>query len=375
MKNFIFLLVLIASIGTIPALSVDHVYGIKSSGNPLTEVGSKKVCGDKLCADIEKENESMAVGEGETVLIDSSLQKTTILSTWNDGISKQKIIEFVEKITDPSSPAFVSQENRIATFDNDGTLWIEQPLYIPFSFHLEYLYGQLEKDPGLYSKSPYKELVEKRDSLSNHDLEEIPGLMGILLTAYPEITQEQYLQKSTDYLSDTKHPRFNVALKQLTYNPMVELIHYLQDNDFQVYIVSAGFQGLMRSVSDEIYNIDKSNVIGSHPEFIYKIDKSGPSLIRQPILASFNDGSEKPVNIQKVIGKIPIFACGNSAGDIEMLMVTHYHENHLGCMINHDDEIREYNYPNSEALEAAKQNDWLVISMKNDFKIIFSDND
>ncbi|MCH7758089.1 MAG: haloacid dehalogenase-like hydrolase [Thaumarchaeota archaeon] len=294
------------------------------------------------------------------------------LPSWNSGNSKQKIIEFVDKVTNPSSPAFVPAEDRIATFDNDGTLWIEQPLYIPFAFHLEYLYEQLENNPSLASQSPYSEILEKKDSLSNQSLDEIPGLVEILLPAYPDITQEEYLQKSKDYLDNTKHARYNVALKELTYQPMVELVHYLQENDFNVYIVSAGFQGLMRSISEEAYNIEKENVIGTHPKFVYELTENGPVLIRQPVLASFNDGAEKPVNIQKFIGKIPIFACGNSGGDIEMLMLTHFHENHFACMLNHDDEEREYNYPNSEALEESKQNDWLVISMKNDFKTVFS---
>ena len=293
------------------------------------------------------------------------------LPSWNSGNSKQKIIEFVDMVTNPSSPAFVPVEDRIATFDNDGTLWIEQPLYIPFAFHLEYLFEELENNPSLESQSPYSEILEKKDSLSNESLDEIPGLVEILLPAYPGITQEEYLQKSKDYLDNTKHARYNVALKELTYQPMVELVHYLQENDFNVYIVSAGFQGLMRSISEEAYNIEKENVIGTHPEFVYELTENGPVLIRQPVLASFNDGPEKPVNIQKFIGKIPIFACGNSGGDIEMLMLTHFHENHFACMLNHDDEEREYNYPNSEALEESKQNDWLVISMKNDFKTIF----
>ena len=153
---------------------------------------------------------------------------------------------------------------------------------------------------------------------------------------------------------------------------MVELVSYLQESDFQVYIVSAGFQGLMRSVSYDIYNIPSENVIGTHPEFVYELTENGPVLIRQPVLASFDDGAEKPVNIQKVIGKIPIFACGNSGGDIEMLEMAGYHENHFGCMVHHDDEVREYYYPNDEALEASEKNDWLVISMKNDFKDVFS---
>jgi len=296
------------------------------------------------------------------------------LSSWKDGNSKQKIIEFVNQVTNPSLPSFIPSIDRIATFDNDGTLWIEQPLYIPFAFHLEYLYEQLEVDPSLSTISPYSELLENKGSIVNEDLEHIPGLSEILLPAYPNISQDEYLKKSKDYLDNTIHPRFNVPVKELTYVPMVELVHYLQKNDFTVYIVSAGFQGLMRSVSEEIYNIDKENVIGTHPKFISQLTEQGPVLIRQSILASFNDGAEKPVNIQKYIGKTPIFSCGNSGGDIEMLKLTHNHENHFACMLDHDDEIREYYYPNQEALEEAEKNDWVVISIKNDFDTVFSRN-
>ena len=308
----------------------------------------------------------------------SELETTKIFSdsdqlpSWNSGDSKQKIIEFVNQVTDSSLSSFVPVEDRIATFDNDGTLWIEQPLYIPFAFHLEYLYEQLDDDPNLASTSPYSEIVAMGDSITNEDLEHISGLTDILLPAYPNITQEEYLQKSKDYLDNTKHVRYNVALKELTYQPMVELIHYLQENDFKVYIVSAGFQGMMRAVSEEIYNIEKENVIGTYPKFISQLTEQGLVLIRQPILDSFNDGAEKPVNIQKIIGKTPIFACGNSGGDIEMLMLTQNHENHFTCMLNHDDESREYYYPNQEALDESQKNGWVVISMKNDFKTIFS---
>lgn len=153
---------------------------------------------------------------------------------------------------------------------------------------------------------------------------------------------------------------------------MVELIHYLQQNDFQVYIVSAGFQGMMRAVSEEIYNIKQENVIGTHPKFVSQLTDQGSVLIRQPVLGSFNDGAEKSVNIQKQIGKTPIFACGNSGGDIEMLALTQNRENHFACMVDHDDENREYLYTNEEALSESQRNGWIVISMKNDFKTIFS---
>jgi len=348
----------------------------KSKGTPSMKYGSATsgiVCGDMLCSEANGKPGNLFVSGGKSV----EKQLTTIsqsdpLPSWNSGNSKQRIIEFVDKVTNPSLPSFVSVQDRIATFDNDGTLWIEQPLYIPFAFHLEYLYEQLEHDPSLTSQSPYSEILEKKDSLSNEHLEEIPELFKILIPTYPEITQEEYLQKSKDFLDNTKHARYNVALKELTFLPMVELVSYLQENDFKVYIVSAGFQGLMRSVSEEIYNIDKENVIGTHPEFLYEFTEKGPMIVRQPATASFNDGAEKPVNIQKYIGKIPIFSCGNSGGDIEMLMLTHYHENHFGCMVNHDDESREYYYPNEEALDESQKNGWTVISMKNDFKEIFS---
>lgn len=305
--------------------------------------------------------------------LDDSSQSISPLSSWNDGPSKQKIIEFVESVTNPSSSGYVPSENRIATFDNDGTLWIEQPLYIPFGFHLEYLYEKIDEQPSLSSQNPYSEILERKDSMSNEDLEEISGLAEILLPAYPGITQDEYLKKSENYLETTIHPRFEVPVKDLTYLPMVELISYLQENDFQVFIVSAGFEGMMKSVSEDIYNIEQENVIGTHPKFLSEKTPQGIVLIRQPVLDSFNDGAEKPINIQKIIEKTPIFACGNSDGDIEMLMMIQSHENHFGCMVNHDDEKREYDYPNSEALEVSQQNDWLVISMKNDFKTIFSD--
>ena len=297
------------------------------------------VCGDMLCSEVNGKTGNLFVSGGTSIekqiLVNPQFDP---LPSWNDGTTKQKIIGFVDKVTNPSSSGFVPIQDRIATFENDGTLWIEQPLYIPFAFHLEYLYEQIENEPKLSSQSPYFEILEKKDSISNKDLEEIPNLFEILIPAYPEISQDEYLQKSKDYLDNTKHPRYNVALKELTFLPMVELVSYFQKNDFKVYIVSAGFQGLMRSVSDEIYNINKENVIGTHPEFAYKFTLEGPIVIRQTEIGSFNDREEKAVNIQKFIGKISIFACGNSGGDIEMIMFTHYHENHFGCMVNHDDE-------------------------------------
>lgn len=363
MKLVIFVLIpLILSIGIIPILSFDDAFALKSKGKSLREINSNKVCGDRLCSEIIKDEKTF----------ESTSKNSDPLPSWNNGESKQEIIKFVNQVTDSTSTLFVPIMDRIATFDNDGTLWIEQPLYIPFEFHLEYLYGQLETEPDLASVSPYSELLEKGDSITNKDLEHIPGLIEILLPAYPDITQEEYLKKSQEFLENTNHPRFNVALKELTYLPMVELNHYLQQNDFEVYIVSAGFQGMMRAVSEDIYNIEKENVIGTHPKFISQSTEQGLVQIRQPVLDSFNDGAEKPVNIQKHIGKTPIFACGNSGGDIEMLILTHNHENHFACMVDHDDENREYFYPNEEALSESQRNGWTVISMKNDFKTVFS---
>ena len=365
MKLIIFALIpLILSIGIIPVLLFDDAFALKGKGKSLREIGSNKVCGDRLCSEITKDEKTF----------ESTSKNLDPLSSWNEGKSKEKIIEFVNQVTDSSSPSFVPITDRIATFDNDGTLWIEQPLYIPLAFHLEYLYQQIENDPNLASTSPYSELLSKKGSIINEDLEHIPELFEVLMIAYPNITQQEYIKKAKDFLDNTIHPRFNVAVKEMTYQPMVELVQYLKQNDFDVYIVSGGFQGMMRAVSEEIYNIEKENVIGTHPEFIYQLTEQGPILIRQPVLDSFNDEAEKPVNILKRIGKMPVFACGNSGGDIEMLTLTQNHKNHFACMVDHDDENREYFYPNSEALSESQRNGWTVISMKNDFKTVFSNH-
>lgn len=359
--------------------SLIATFAVLSIGPSYAEYPDNQICIDKVwlenirgkIACVTPTTAEKLIERGWGTIIDKIPASSPILPSWNDGDSKKKIIFFVNSVTDPASPFFVPPKDRIATFDNDGTLWIEKPLYIPFDFHLQYIYEQLENNPSLSAQSPYREILEKQDSISNEDLDNIPELFEILLPAYPGITQEEYLEKSKHFLDNTTHPKYNVALKELTYKPMVELIDYLQQNDFEVYIVSAGFQGMMRTVSEEIYNIEKENVIGTHPEFIFKITERGPALVRQTSIVSFNDGAEKPVNIQKLIGKKPIFACGNSGGDIEMLLLTHHHDNHFGCMLDHDDDQREYFYSNSEALESAHKNDWVVISMKNDFKTIF----
>jgi len=260
----------------------------------------------------------VAIILGITVSEDTTQQTQVIvesvpdpLPSWNSGDSKQKIVEFVNQVTDSSSSSFVPIMDRIATFDNDGTLWIEQPLYIPFAFHLEYLYEQLEDNPSLFSQSPYTEILAKGDTITNKDLEHIPGLTDILIPAYPGITQEEYLQKSKNYLDNTNHSKYNVAFKELTYHPMVELVHYLQQNDFQVYIVSAGFQGMMRAVSEEIYNIEKENVIGTHPEFISQLTEKGPgSTVGRPA-----DALETIVSKNKLDGIIMIDAALKMEGE------------------------------------------------------------
>ena len=293
------------------------------------------------------------------------------LPSWNNRNPKQKIIEFVNKVTKPHSLSFVHPNNRIATFDNDGTLWTEQPLYNDVQFDLEYIYQQIKKNPKLAHHTPYFEIKTMKNLLTNDSLESIPGILNILLTAFPNITQEKYLEKAYYFLSNTKNNRFKRALKDLTYMPMVELIHYLQNNNFKTFIVTGGSQGMTRAVSEEVYHVEPRNVIGTHPQFTYALTKHGPSIIRQPILSSNNDGVEKAINIQKIIGKKPIFACGNTGGDFEMLRLTTHSKNHFACMINHDDGKREYSYPNKTALDESQRSDWTVISMKKDFATIF----
>ena len=295
------------------------------------------------------------------------------LPSWNDGPAKQSIITFVEKVTKPGSPDFVPVPERIATFDNDGTLWCEQPV-VELVFTKERLKDLLAKDPTLKEKQPFKAALER-----DREYFEKAGMKAVLelvVATHGNMSQSQFEAEAREFFKTVKHPKFGVPFAQTAFLPMVELLHYLRANGFQTWICSGGWMDLMRMVTPETYGIPSQQVIGSSLKEEW-VEKDGKYVVwLLPELLSVCDHAGKPVNIDLHIGKRPILAAGNvrTGGDIEMLRYCQSRKGPtLQLMVNHDDAVREsaYGEKNHESLDAAKKNGWTVISMKDDWKSIF----
>lgn len=300
---------------------------------------------------------------------------TDPLPSWNEGPIKQRVLQFVRDITLKGGIKYVSPEDRIATFDNDGTLWSEVPL-VEVEFTKERLRSLLKKNPSLASRRPYKGLETKgKGALPDLTPKDI---MEIMAVTHGGMSEEQFAEDVKSFFKNSISPRFNVAYQKLTYQPMVELVRYLQSQDFKVFICSGGDTSFMRVVASEIYGIPPENIIGSF--FNDKtIEKNGKlSILRTSKLGLLNDKAGKPVGILRHIGRRPIFAAGNvrSGGDIEHLRYSSEGRlPSLQLMVNHDDAERESAYAEKDgaSLKAAKNFNWQVVSMKNDWKRIFSE--
>jgi phosphoserine phosphatase len=306
------------------------------------------------------------------------------LSSWNDGAAKSAIIDFVTKVTTVSGPDFLPPSERIATFDNDGTLWLEKPLYIQFQHGLRVIGKLAAENPEMRQRQPFKAVYEKDMAwlgkvAADYSKGDPSGLFTLVLgfaEALEGVTVDAFEADALDFLSNTQDARFKKPYKQLTYQPMVELVHYLQDNGFQVYLTSGGGRDFMRAVCEEIYNIPRSMAIGSSVTFEYAEDAHGMAQVmrtkevEQPI----DDGPGKPLHIHRAIGRRPIMAAGNSDGDIHMLKYAKGHTGlSLALLVHHDDAEREYAYDDGtqKALQLAPQGGWVVVSMKNDWKTMF----
>jgi len=298
--------------------------------------------------------------------------KIAVLPSWDDGTNKQSIINFVNNIVKEESDDFVPQADRIAVFDNDGTLWNEKPLYIPVEFEINHIKSTYPSKPDWKDNKLYKGLAE--GNLAVMKEYSTFELIHELFAAHSGQKEEDYKTEVYNFLSLNKHPKFNHPFKEMVYQPMVELVHFLQDNDFKVFIVTGGEISFVRTVSEEIYNIPVENVIGSSVVLNYVSDSIGSRLIRTGTIQSANDKHIKPANIELHIGKKPIFAAGNSDGDYAMMEYTLSGDGpSMAILVHHDDEEREYSYIHGteKAVEDANKKGWHVISMKNDFKTIF----
>jgi phosphoglycolate phosphatase-like HAD superfamily hydrolase len=306
------------------------------------------------------------------------------LKSWNDGPAKQAIIDFVHATTDQGSPKFVPAEERIATFDQDGTLWVEHPIYSQVVYCLDRVPALVEQKPELKKIEPFKTVLSgNREAIAKLSLHELEAILAATLTGMPVDTFEAEANK---WLAAAKHPRWNKLYTELVYQPMLEVQQYLRDNGYRTYIVTGGGQDFVRVYSQRVYGIPPEQVVGSAGGTKFGYDKNGkPFLTKEPKLLLNDDKAGKPEGIHLMIGRRPHAAFGNSDGDREMLEYTGAGDGaRLMMLVLHDDAQREYAYgparglPDtkvgtfSQALDAeAKKNGWTVISMKSDWKRIF----
>ncbi|MFA5951198.1 MAG: haloacid dehalogenase-like hydrolase [Hyphomicrobium sp.] len=306
-------------------------------------------------------------------------QATDPLPSWNDGAAKRAIIEFVQATTDTESPKFVPREARIATFDQDGTTWVEQPMYTQVKYCLDQVPAVAAKKPELKDVVPFKTVLSgDREAMSKLSMTELETILGATLTG---MTVEEFSAEVRLWLDSAAHPRFKRSYTELTYLPMLEVMRLFRDNGYKTYFATGGGQDFVRVYSAQVYGVSIEQVVGSAgaTEFGYREGK--PILTKVPKLLLNDDKAGKPEGIHLVIGRRPVAAFGNSIGDKEMLEYTQAGEGaRLMLLVHHDDAVREYAYgPESKVgtftealMEEAKSKGWIVVSMKNDWKRIFA---
>lgn len=292
------------------------------------------------------------------------MDESATLPSLNDGSARNAILEFVESVSAPGG-LFVPPAERIATFDNDGTLWCEKPLYVQADFIFRRFLEMVRENPERAQEQPYKAVVEGDRAWLADIYAHVPELVKGVTEAFGGITTEAFEAAAREFFASAVHPTLGVPYTQTTYRPMVELIRLLEANEFVVYICSGGGRDFVRAVSEEIYGLPRDRVIGSATTIEYR--DGGlyrTASIEQPI----DDGPGKPVHIWTRTGRKPLLAAGNSDGDIPMLETARF-----GLLLHHDDGEREFAYDEGaeHALAAAKARGWTVVSMKEDFKTVF----
>lgn len=300
------------------------------------------------------------------------------LPSWTDGPSKSAIVDFVNRVTDDSHPDFRRMEERIATFDNDGTLWAEMPMYFQLVYALDRVRAMSSEHPEWRERDALRAVVEDdQETMATFGL---PELMEVVTSTHAGMTLDEFHGAARAWQASARHPRFDRLYGELTYLPMKQLLSYLRANGFQTWIVSGGGIEFLRTFAEEAYGIPPEQVIGSSTASDYRLDPSGGRIVKLPELGSVNDKGEKPVNINLHIGRRPILAFGNSDGDFEMLEYTTTGDGaRLGLILHHDDDEREYAYDRDShigrldrGLDEADARGWIVVSMARDFGTVFA---
>jgi hypothetical protein len=304
-------------------------------------------------------------------------QASDPLPSWNDGKTKQSIIEFVQKTTTPGSPDFVAPYERVATFDNDGTLWAEKPMYTQAAFALDRVKELAPQHPEWKTQEPFASLLkgDLKTAFAGGD----KALIEIVMATHAGMTTTEFADIVSKWISTARHPQTGRLYTEMVYQPMLEVLAYLRANGFKTFIVSGGGIEFMRPWSQAVYGVPPDQVVGSSIKTKFEMTANGPVLMRLPEIDFIDDKEGKPVGINAHIGIRPRAAFGNSDGDMQMLQWTTAGKGpRFGLLVHHTDGEREWAYDRKsstgqldKALDAAGSNGWIVVDMKNDWKVIY----
>ena len=307
-----------------------------------------------------------------------AVAQTDPLPSWNEGAAKKSIIDFVARVTTQGSLDFVPPAERIATFDNDGTLWAEQPMYVQLAFILDRVKALAPQHPEWKTTQPFQAVLE--GNLHGVAASGEKGLIELMAVTHAGMTSDEFAKVVSDWLATARDPRFKKPYTELIYQPMVELLGYLRANGFKTFIVSGGGIEFMRPWAEKTYGIPPEQVVGSSIKTRFEMRDGRPVLFRLPEISFIDDKAGKPIGINSHIGRRPIAAFGNSDGDLEMLQWTTMTSGaRFGLIVHHTDAEREYAYDRQshigkldKALDAAALNKWTVVDMKRDWKRVFA---
>jgi phosphoglycolate phosphatase-like HAD superfamily hydrolase len=301
------------------------------------------------------------------------------LPSWNEGRTKSAIGDFIARTTNPRGRDFVPQEDRIATFDNDGTLWSEQPVYFQMAFVFDRIRAMAKHHPEWQDQQPFKVVLD-------NDLQALAGqgradLAKLLAATSSGMTVDAFSHTVEEWIQTARHPRFGHPYSDLVFHPMLELLAHLRANGYRTYIVSGGGIEFIRPWSARLYGIPPEQVVGSSGKTAFRLRNGEPMIVKLPEIDFIDDGPGKPVGIHRFIGKRPIFAAGNSDGDLQMLQWTTLTAGpRMGILIHHTDGVREWAYDRhspvgrlDKALDEAPARGWLIVDMKRDWRIVYPD--
>ena len=303
--------------------------------------------------------------------------RTDELPSWNDGAAKRAVVDFVAKVTTDGGPNFVPPAERIAVFDNDGTLWCEQPMYFQLAFALDRVNQLAPQHPEWQSAEPFQSILagDLKAALAGGE----KSAAAIVAATHAGMTADEFAVAVRDWLRTARHPKFNRPYNRCVYQPMLEVLAYLRAHGFKTFIVSGGGVEFMRMWAEDAYGIPPEQVVGSSGKLKYELVQGKPVIVKLPEIDFIDDKEGKPVGIQKYIGRRPILAFGNSDGDFQMLEWTTAGDgSRLALLVHHTDAEREYAYDRNShigqlvrGLDEAAKRGWIVVDMKQDWKTIF----